>query len=180
MGWGEYARSKVPLKLVFISFAAIAVNLLLIFGFQLLTQYRYTAPIDEQTLSDMNSTYENCTILTTSTYTDPVLYTGTEYTAFLLELQDGTTSLAVVSQHPFVARIRYEKKLSMPVPQVEGIQDLYMGSALFGGQIRITDNTRTESLHVLNNGPGIPLALIPMIIVEYIAYCWFFKRDELL
>ena len=36
MGWGEYARSKIPLKLVFILMAAVAANLMLIEGFKLL------------------------------------------------------------------------------------------------------------------------------------------------
>jgi hypothetical protein len=31
-----------------------------------------------------------------------------------------------------------------------------------------------------NYGPDISLAIIPMIIAEYIAYCLLFKREELL
>lgn len=181
MGWDEYARSKVPLKLVFITLAAVAVNLLIIGAFQLAALYRYTGSIDETVLGQMNSEYENCTILSTSVYDSPVLFTEREYTAFLLETEDGETHFAVVEKHLFLDRCRYVKKLSAAVSQVPGMQDIHPGTAFQTAWATIDDNSRIASFHVgQNNGNGLFLLLVAMCAVELAAYCLLFKRHELL
>lgn len=182
MGWSEYARSKVPLKLVFILMAAIAVNLLIIEAFELLTLYRYTGPVDEAVLAQMNEEYENCTIL--DSMTDPgneYAPWESDYTVYLLETEDGETKLATLETHFLFDRYRYLKKFSADVPQQAGRQSPNLGTIYQGAICWIMDNANIESFSMgSNSGPGISLVLIPMIVIEYLAYVFIFRRDEIL
>lgn len=181
MGWGEYARSKMPLKLVFILIAAVAVNMLIIGAFELLLHYRYTGPVDTAVLARMSSEYENCTIL--DSYTDDTqvpLWEGT-HTAYLLETENGETKLAAVEKHFLFNRYRYWEEFSTDVPKQEGRQSLIPGDLYHQALYWINDNSVIESFSMGQNyGPGISLVLIPMIIIEYLAFIFVFRRDELL
>lgn len=181
MGWSEYARSKMPLKLVFILMAAVLVNSLFIEGFELMTQYRYTGPIDSTVLAQMNEEYENSTILDNfEDSTQGYLWDGI-YTAYLLETPEGETKLAAVEKHFLFDRYRYLEKFSTDVPNQEGRQSLIPGSIYHQALYWVTDSSFIESFSMgQNHGPGIHLALIPMIIIEYLAYIFLFRRDELL
>lgn len=182
MGWSEYARSKIPLKLVFISFAAVAVNLLIICGFQLAAMYRYTAPIDSAVLGRMNSAYENCTILDSREYSQKEnSIWGSDYAAYLLETEDGETHIALVEKHILFDRYRYMKKFSADVPAADGDQHVDAGTVYQSADYRITDNSRIVTLHVgQNNSNGLFFIVLAMCAVELAAYCLLFKRHELL
>lgn len=182
MGWDEYARSKVPLKLVFITIAAVAVNLLIIGAFQLIAMYRYTGPIDGTVLGRMNGEYENCTILDSREYSQKEHSVfGSDYSAYLLETEDGEMRFAVVEKHLLFDRYRYVKKLSADVPEAAGTQDIHPGTAFQSAWAAIGDNSRIITFSVSqNNSNSLFFILLAMCVVELIAYCLLFKRDELL
>lgn len=181
MGWSEYARSKVPLKLVFILMAAVAVNMLIIGGFGLLLHYRYTGPVDSTVLAKMNSVYENCTILDSHTDDTPSPLWEGQSTAYLLETETGETKLATVEMHFLFNRYRYWEKFSADVPKQEGLQPVSPGTLYHQALCWISDNRIIESFSKGQNyGPGISLVLIPMIIIEYLAFVFIFRRDEIL
>ena len=182
MGWGEYARSKMPLKLVFILLAAIAVNLAILEGVTLLVSYNHGGPVDLEALAEMNSSYENCTLLDSfqaDNENNPPWYNG--YTAYLLQTESGDTKLAVVETHFLFDRHRLREDLSCDVPQAEGEQNL---SASGKGQLMtcgVTDHAGISWFHVnRSRNQGIPILLLAMIVAEYIAYCLLFKRDEIM
>ncbi len=185
MGWSEYARSKTPLKLVFILIAAILVNSIIIEGIRLISLYDYKAPIDITVLSQMNGEYENAVILDTAqddAEANPLWEDS--HTAYLLETESGERKLAIVDKHFLFDRYRYLKKFSVDVPHIpeqEDWQSVTSGTLHHQALIWIRDWSTIESFSMGQNyGPGIYLALIPMILVEYLAYIFIFKRDELL
>lgn len=181
MGWSEYARSKVPLKLVFLLMAAVLVNSLIIEGFKLMTAFRYSAPIDSAVLAQMNEAYENCTILDSyEDSSDSPIWEG-HSTAYLLKTEDGETKVAAVEKHFLFDRYRYWEKFSADVPILEGRQAVSSGTLYHQAVYWITDSSTIESFSMGQNyGPGLSLLLIPMIIIEYLGYIFLFKRHELL
>ena len=179
MGWGEYARSKVPLKLVFILMAAVLVNSLIVEVFRLMYLYDYKDPID---LSLMNESYKNAVILDTARDDDATipLWEG-KCTAYLLETEDGELKFAIVEKHFLLDRYRYLEKFSADVPRQEGRQSVQTGTLHHQAGCWIVDNAHIEYFNMGQNyGPKTQLLLIPMIIVEYLAYCYLFKREELM
>ena len=182
MGWSEYARSKVPLKLVFLLMAAVLVNSLIIEGFKLAFQFRYEEPVDLTVLAEMNEAYQNCTILDIKEYSAKEHTPwDLDYTAYLLETENGDMQVAVVAKHLLFDRYRYFEKFSGIVPRSEGLHAVTQGNSFQQAVFWITDGTSIDEFHIGQNyGPNISLAIIPMIIVEYIAYCLLFKREELL
>lgn len=182
MGWGEYARSKVPLKLVFLLMAAVLVNSLILEGVKLLTQFRYDRPTDVAALAQMNAEYENCTILDTKEYSEKehTLW-GMDYTAFLLETENGNIKIAVVGKHLLFDRYRYFEKFSANIPVQKGVNAVTKGNSFQQAVFWLNNSTSIDDFNVSQNyGPSYSLAIIPMIIVEYLAYCFLFKREELL
>ena len=182
MGWSEYARSKVPLKLVFLLMAAVVVNSLIVEGIKLLTQFRFEEPMDTAVLAEMNGAYENCTLLDTAQYSakEHTLW-GMDYTAYLLETENGEIQVAVVAKHLLFDRYRYLEKFSGDVPKLEGVNAVTVGNSYQQAVFWLSDSTSIGEFHVSQNyGPGIHLVIIPMIILEYLAYCFLYKREELL
>lgn len=179
MGWGEYARSKMPLKLVIILISAIAANLMLIEGVTLLLAYDHSGPIDTDALTGMNRSYENATVLDTfrqENENDPPWYNS--FTGCLLQTSQGEHKLAVVEHHFLFDRSRYREDLSC-----DADLDLPMLSATGKGQALTCGitNSSIEWLYVSRgSNSGLPLILVPLLIVEYLAFVWFFKRDEIL
>jgi len=182
MGWNEYARSKTPLKLVFLLMAAIVVNFLIVEGFKIALFFRYEKPEDVASLSQMNEEYENCTILDTAEYSAKEHFLwGMDYTAYLLETENGDIKVAVVAKHLLFDRYRYFEKFSGDVPKLEGVNAVTQGTSHHQAVFWLSDSASIGEFHVGQNyGPGIFLVIIPMIIVEYIAYCLLFKREELM
>ena len=184
MGWNEYARSKTPLKMVFLLMAAVLVNSLIIESIRLMWLYDYRAPIDVATLAQMNEEYENAVIL--DTFQDDAagnpLWEDT-HTAYLLETENGQRKLAFVDKHFLFDRYRYLDKFSADVPHIpeqEDWQSVSSGPMHHQALVWIRDWSTIESFSMGQNyGPKISLALIPMIIIEYLAYVFLFKRHEL-
>ena len=181
MGWSEYARSKTPLKLVFLLMAAVLANSIIIGGLRIMWLYDYTDPID---LSQMNEAYKNAVILDTTQDDDSgnLLWEDT-HTAYLLETEDGQRKLAFVDKHFLLDRYRYLEKFSVDVPHIpeqEDWQSVVSGPIHHQALVWIRDLSNIDSFSMGQNyGPNIYLALIPMIVIEYLAYCFLFKRDEL-
>ena len=182
MGWSEYARSKIPLKLVFIVMAAVLVNFLIVEGFVLALQFRYKEPIDLAVLAEMNEEYENCTLLDTAVYSakEHSLW-GMDYTAYLLENEKGEIKVAVVAKHLLFDRYRYFEKFSGDVPIQEGVNAVTQGTNYHQAVFWLSNSVSIGEFHIGQNyGPTSSLIIIPMIIVEYVGYCLLFKRDELM
>lgn len=182
MGWSEYARSKVPLKLVFIVMAAVLVNFLIVQCFVLALQFRYEEPIDLALLTEMNEEYENCTLVDTAVYSakEHSLW-GMDYTAYLLENEKGDIKVAVIAKHLLFDRYRYLEKFSGDIPKQEGINAVSLGTNYHQAVFWLSDSVSIGEFHIGQNyGPNSSLIIIPLIIVEYIAYCLLFKREELM
>ena len=180
MGWNEYARSKTPLKLVFLLIAAVLVNGLIIECFRIASLYKYEPPIDITVLSQMNEEFENAVILDSmQNQSAHPLWEG-ENTAYLLETENGNVKLAIVEKHFLLNRYRYLEKFEADVPQQEGMYAPESGTLHHQALCWIIDGVSFESFSMGQNyGPNIFLAIIPMIIAEYIAYCLLFKREEI-
>lgn len=185
MGWGEYARSKVPLKLVFITMAAVAVNLVIIWGFQLLVTYSHPGPINEEMLANMDSQFAGCTILDIESETgedsDPPWYNT--HRAVLVNTADGSQKFLLLEKALVVDRWRCLDKATADVPIIEGEQYLTSGDIVtVGAHYTVIDNEDISHFMYSTTGRNrtLFLVLIPMLIVEYLAYCFLFRREELL
>ena len=181
MGWNEYARSKTPLKLVFLLMAAVLVNGLIVECIRIAFLYTYDAPVDIAVLSRMDETFEGATILDQrQDESVNTLWEG-KYTAYLLETESKEVKLAIVQKHLLLDRYRYMDKFTVDVPPVEGMSSPRSGILHHQALCWITDGKTFASFNMGQNyGPKATLAIIPMIIVEYLAYCLLFKREELL
>ena len=181
MGWNEYARSKTPLKLVFLLIAAVLINALIIECFRIASLYKYAPPIDSAVLSQMNEEFENAVILDSmQDQSAHPLWEG-DCTAYLLETESNNVKLAVVQKHFLLDRYRYMDKFTADVHAGEGMNAPISGTTYHQALCWINDGTSIESFNMGQNyGPTAFLAIIPMIIAEYIAYCLLFKREELL
>lgn len=181
MGWNEYARSKVPLKLVFLLMAAVVVNSLIVECIRIATLYTYDGPVDIAILSQMDETFDGGTILDQrQNESEHPLWNG-EYTAYLLETDSKNVKLAIVQKHFLLDRYRYMEKFTADVAVAEGMSAPISGTTQHQALCWITDGTAFASFNMGQNyGPTVFLAIIPMIIVEYIAYCLLFKREELI
>ncbi len=187
MGWGEYARSKTPLKLVFITMAAVAVNLVIIWAFQVMLTYRYAGPIDEAMLASMDSQFANCTIVDieqeSGEDSDPPWYNT--HRAVLVNTADGSQKFLLLEKALGVDRWRCLDKATADVPIVPGEQYLSSGDIItVGAHYDIVDNADithfSSSTSTSGNNKTAFFILLPMLIVEYLAYCFLFKREELL
>jgi len=181
MGWNEYARSKTPLKLVFLLIAAVLINALIIECFRIASLYKYEPPIDIAVLSQMNQEYENAVILDSMQDQSAHPLSEGDCTAYLLETKSGERKLAIVEKHFLLGRYRYLEKFEADVPKQEGLYAPNSGTLHHQALCWINDGASFESFNMGQNyGPTVFLAIIPMIIAEYIAYCLLFKREELI
>lgn len=181
MGWNEYARSKTPLKLVFLLMAAILVNGLIVECTRIATLYTYDGPVDIAVLAQMDEAFDGATILDQRQNESVHPLWNGEYTAYLLETKSNDVKLAIVEKHFLLDRYRYMEKFTADVPAGEGMSAPISGTTYHQALCWIIDGTAFESFHMGQNyGPTVFLAIIPMIIAEYIAYCLLFKREELL
>lgn len=180
MGWNEYARSKTPLKLVFLLMAAVLVNGLIVECIRIASLYSYDGPVDIAVLAQMDETFHGATVLDQrQNESAHILWEG-EYTAYLLETESNDVKLAVVQKHFLLDRYRYMDKFTADVPAGEGMNAPISGTTYHQALCWINDGTSIESFNMGQNyGPTAFLAIIPMIIAEYIAYCLLFKREEL-
>ena len=180
MGWGEYARSRMSVRMVLLFWVVVFVNLCIIEGFKLMLHFEYTAPIDVTVLAQMNEEYEGATILDTFLDDDKLHLWDSDHTAYLLETPEGQRKMVVVEKHFLLDRYRYWDTFSADVPIQEGLQPVSPGTLYQQAYAWIIDSSEFESFHVGQNyGPGVTLLLIPMIILEFLAYCFLFKREDL-
>ena len=102
---------------------------------------------------------------------------------FFPDTEDGQRKLAFVDKHFLLDRYRYLEKFSVDVPHIpeqEDWQSVSSGPLHHQALVWIRDLSKIDSFSMGQNyGPNIYLALIPMIVIEYLAYCFLFKRDEL-
>ena len=90
----------MPLKLVFILMAAVAVNLMLIESFKILLLFDHADNLEAANLAAIDSRYANCTVI--DTYTDKdenTPFWENYFTFHLLETANGERLLAVVENH---------------------------------------------------------------------------------
>lgn len=184
MGWSEHYRSKIPLKLVFIGLAAVLINAVLIFGFQLVGPYRFTGPIDSEVLGQMDRSYEGCTILDRAA--SPA--EDDDLTVYLVETQDGTEQVVTVQKHYLFDRYRLVKSACKELdPDAQSIR-LRAGTGYFTlgvshNQVSGHSDIRWES----GFGPGsyssfknsMFLGIVALCVVEFLVYCLVFKREEI-
>lgn len=175
----DYARSKIPLKLVFILMAAVAVNLTLIESFKLLILFD---PADTLNPVGLDSRYAGSTLIDTYVDKDESTPPFENYhTIYLLEHPDGQRQLAVVENHFLFSRYRYREHLSIPVPEFAANE-----SPVFGEYTPMKSNISCylaqdgtiESAQVLVER-RFPYLLVFLIIVEYLAFIFLFRRDEI-
>jgi hypothetical protein len=178
MGWGEYARSKIPLKLVFILMAAVAVNLMLIESFKLLILFD---PADTLNPVGLDSRYAGSTLIDTYVDKDESTPPFENYhTLYLLENPDGERQVAVVENHFLFSRYRYRKNLSLDVPEFASNEVPVFGTNALKSNISccLAPDGTIESANVRVE-PGFPYLLVFLIIAEYLAFIFLFRRDEI-
>ena len=179
MGWGEYTRSKIPLKLVFILMAAVAVNLMLIEGFKLLLFFDSTENLDPARL---DSRYAGSTLIDTYVDKDESTPPFVNYhTLYLLEAPDGSRQVAVVENHFLFSRYRYRENLSLEVPEFASNEVPVFGTNTIKSNVScyLAPDGTIESASVQTD-VGFPYLLVFLIVAEYLAYVFLFRRDELL
>ncbi len=180
MGWGEYTRSKIPLKLVFILMAAVAVNLMLIESFKLLILFD---PADTLDPVGLDGRFADCTLIDTYVDKDESTPPFENYhTIYLLENPDGERQLAVVENHFLFSRYRYREALSIPVPEFASNEPPVFGEYTpmkSNISCYLAQDGTIESANVLVE-PGFPFLLVFLIVAEYLAFVFLFRRDEIL
>lgn len=177
--YGEYYRSKVPLKFVLIAFVALAVNLVILSCFQLMTVFRFAGPVDSEMLGRMDSRFEGCTILDSA---EDSREPFTEYHIYLVETADGETHAATLEKHFLADRYRLREEMSVPVPNAPGEQWIETENMKRSISICITDNSEITNYQAFSNFSTVNtnfLILIAMCAVELIVYGFVFKREEL-
>ena len=180
-GYDEYYRSKVPLKFVFLGFAALAVNLLILVGIQFLTVFQYTGPVDSEMLGRIDSRFENCTILDSADTADSAGFL-THYSVYLLETKDGETHAAVLEKHFLTNRYRYREDVSVPVPDVAGEQRIETNEVKRRISIAVTNNAQITDFSVniqFSTTHTMFLLSIAMCAVELVVYGFVFRKEEL-
>lgn len=184
MSWGEYARSKVPLKLVLILMAAVAANLMLIESFKVLLLFDHADNLDAAKLSAVDGRYEGCTLVDSFVDKDESYIPWDNYFTFhLLENTEGDRLLAVVENHFLFPRARYRDDLSATVPVFDTNQLPVFGesSGQMGYTCTLAPDGTIESAHIHGQSVGsTPLLLVPMLIAEYIGFVLLFRRDEIM
>ena len=179
MGWGEYARSKIPLKLVFILMTAVAVNLMLIEGFKLLLFFDPSETL-EPTALDIR--YAGSTLIDTYVDKDESTPPFVNYhTLYLLENPDGSRHLAVVENHFLFSRYRFQEKLSTDVPEFASNESPIFGTNILHANVSclLGQDGTIESANVRVDA-RFPYLLVFLIIAEYLAFIFLFRRDEIL
>jgi hypothetical protein len=183
MGWGEYGRSIMPLKLVFILMAAVAVNLMLIESFKVLLLFDHADNLEAVNLAAIDSRYANCTVI--DTYTDKdenTPFWENHFTFHLLENAHGERLLAVVENHFLFPRARYWENLSAEVPSFASNEAPVFGgnSGSMGYTCTLAPDRTIQQAHAHGqSGLSSPLLLTVMLIVEYISFIFLFRREEI-
>ena len=178
MGWSEYTRSKIPLKLVFILMAAVAVNLMLIESFKLLILFD---PADTLNPVGLDSRYAGSTLIDTYVDKDESTPPFENYhTIYLLEHPDGQRQLAVVENHFLFSRYRYREYLSISVPEFASNESPIFGTNILHANVSclLAQDGTIESANVRVDA-RFPYLLVFLIIAEYLAFIFLFRRDEL-
>lgn len=185
MGWTTYARSKMPLKLVFIIAVAFVLNGALALGVQLLTSYRFSGPIEAEMFGRMDESYENCEILDlTYLYQD----SNNDLFVYLVQVPDGQQHLVTVRKHYLFDRYKLERNASMELdPKLSEIKlragtsmltlSVSESTVLGHTDIQMISWSGIQSRHRFSS--AMFLTIVALCVVEYIAYIWLFKRDEI-
>lgn len=184
MGWSEYGRSKMPLKLVLILMAAVAVNLMIIEGFKALLIFDHADNLDTAQLSSIDSRYEDCILIDTYVDKDENHLPWENYFTFhLLENNQGERFLAVIENHFLFPRARYWEKFSVSVPEFASNEAPVFGeySRNMGYSCMLAPDGTIESAHVHGQkGFGVSLLLVPMLIAEYVGFVFLFRKEEIM
>lgn len=181
MGWSEYGLSKMPLKLVLIFMAAVIVNTMIIESFRVLLLFDYGKSPDTTQLTEQIPRYEGFTVLDSYLDDDESRPPWeNSFTVYLLEGPDGSRELAVVENHVLFTRHRYLEDLSIPVPEDSQTQVYGHNSPSAHYSCVLAPDGTIESAHVYaDRALGTPILLVIMLIVEYVAFIWLFRRDEI-
>ena len=176
-------RGRMPMKLVLILIIAVAVNTLIIESFFLMLKFEDADTLDAEYLSILDSPYGDCTLV--DTFVDLDEYSipwDNHFTFHLLENDAGRRMLVVVENHFLLPRIRYREDLSMAVPSFGSNEVPVFGtdSGQLGYICTLARDGTIEEAHAHGQtGPHHMLFLIPLLIVEYIAFIFLFRREEI-
>lgn len=185
MGWDTYARSKMPLKLVWVLIVAVAVNFGIVLSFQALVTYRHTEPIDGETLAKFDSRYEGSEIvdMTWDSVSD------SDITVYLVEMPDGQYHLVTAHKHYLFDRYRFVKNGCIALEPDQSSVRLRSGTTFFNIELRYKEGVNQPDI-VWTGMSGISgrnaftnsmmLSIAALCAIELAAYCLLFKRHELL
>lgn len=176
-------KGKMPLKLVFILIAAVAVNLILIEGIKVMLVFDHGDKLNQADLATIDSRYEGCSLIDTYVDKNETHMPWDNYFIFhLLRNADGERLLAVMEHHFFLPRTRYRADLSTTVPTFASNQNPLFGesSGQMGYTCILASDGTIESAHSYGeSNMSIYLLLIPLLIVEYIGFIFLFRREEI-
>lgn len=176
-------KGKMPLKLVFIIIAAVAVNLILIEGLKVMLMFDHGDKLNQADLAAIDSRYEGYSLIDTYVDKDETHMPWDSYYIFhLLKNADGERLLAVMEHHFFLPLTRYRADLSTAVPVFESNQNPVFGehSGQMGYTCTLSPDGTIEAAHSYGeNALSIYILLIPLLIVEYIGFIFLFRREEI-
>ena len=176
-------KGKMPLKLVFILIAALAVNLMFIEGIKVMLMFDHADKLNPANLAAIDSRYEGCSLIDTYVDKDETHMPWDNYFIFhLLKNAGGERLMAVVEHHFFFPHARYREDLSTSVPTFASNQHPIFGesSGQMGYTCILAPDGTIEAAHSYGESSlPIYLLLIPLLIVEYIGFIFLFRRDEI-
>jgi len=186
MGWETYGRSKIPLKLVVITIIAVAVNFALVLAFQASVSYRYPDPIDMEDIIQYDSRYEGGKIVDMTWHS---AIPDANITVYLVEMPDGQYELVTARKHYLFDRSQFSRKGCVTIEPSQTSVKLRVGSTFSYLELRYKEGSPQPDI-VMTGMSGITgrqaffnpmlLSIAALSIVEFIAYCLLFKREELL
>lgn len=177
-------KGKMPLKLVFILIAAVAVNLVILEGIKIMLLFDPADSLNPENPASLDSRYEGCSLIDTYVDKDEYYIPWDNYFTFhLLENPGGERLLAVVEHHFLLPKARYLEDLSTTVPEFASNQvpTFHASSGQMGYRCTLAPDGTMETVHSYGeNGISVWILLVPMLIVEYIGFIFLFRREEIL
>ena len=178
-----FAWSKAPLKLLIILFLAGAINFMFILGLQMVFSYRTAGPVEENTLVQLDESYQDCEIL------DQRQISGSSFHIFLVIKADDTLQLVTFRKHYLLDRYRVMANACQSVSQIGESINLKAGITQI--QISVQKNNQTGQLYIkpdrigIVNPPGqqfrnqMIFSIAGLCILELAVWCLVFRKEEI-